>query len=73
MKTVELEEQLIAQVKNVVSILNSEEPSEVKVMMLEMQKDYLTLFFDYIAGNLKTYSREKNNPDIQEDKDVMLH
>ncbi|MGR6760378.1 hypothetical protein ACU1JV_00850 [Paenibacillus sp. T2-29] len=52
MKTVTLEEKLIAQVKNIVAILQSENPNDVKIMMLEMQKDYLNAYINNMVEAL---------------------
>lgn len=52
MKTVTLEEKLNAQVKNIVAILASENPIDVKVMMFEMQKEYLEVLLESILEQL---------------------
>jgi hypothetical protein len=53
MKIVTLEEKLTAQVKNIMAILGSENPLDVKVMMYEMQKEYLNELLESIGEQLK--------------------
>jgi hypothetical protein len=53
LKTVSLEEKLNAQVKNIVAILKSENPLDVRLMMFEMQKEYLEAYLQNIADELK--------------------
>lgn len=53
MKIVSLEEKLNAQVKNIVAILGSEEPKEIKIMMYETQMEYFKYLLEGIHENLK--------------------
>jgi hypothetical protein len=52
MKQVTLEEKLMAQVKNINAIVNSENPADVKVAMLEMQKEYLNAYLDELIQSI---------------------
>lgn len=52
MKTVSLEEKLNAQVKNIAAILSSEDPIDIKIMMFEMQKEYLEALLEGISEQL---------------------
>lgn len=52
MKPATLEEKLLAQVKNINAIVNSENPADVKVTMLEMQKEYLNAFLDELIQTI---------------------
>lgn len=54
MKTVSLEEKLNAQVNNIIVILGSENPLDVRIMMLEMQKEYIEEFLENIIEQLRS-------------------
>lgn len=53
MKEVSLREKLEAQVKNIVTIVGSDNPKDVKIAMYEMQKSYLISILDDISTILK--------------------
>lgn len=52
-KTVTLEEKLNAQVKNIVGILSSSQPMDIKLMMFEQQKEYIEFLLENIAEQLR--------------------
>lgn len=53
MKKTSVEEKLVAQAKNTALILNSDSPIELKILLLETQKDYLNMYFQSIIDSLK--------------------
>lgn len=53
MKNVSLEEKLIMQVRNINKIIISDQPAEVKVILLEAQRDYLTEFINELIKKVR--------------------
>ncbi|WP_423408034.1 hypothetical protein AABM38_20530 [Heyndrickxia sp. MSNUG] len=53
MRKVSIEEKIVAQAKNISLILASDSPVEMKIMMLETQKDYLNEYLQSVINSLK--------------------
>lgn len=58
MKTVSLEEKLNAQIKNIIAILSSDNSLDAKIMMYEMQKDYLVALLESISEQLNESNQQ---------------
>lgn len=58
LKTVSLEEKLNAQIKNIIAILSSDNSLDAKIMMYEMQKDYLVALLESISEQLNESNQQ---------------
>ncbi|EGL82090.1 hypothetical protein CathTA2_2453 [Caldalkalibacillus thermarum TA2.A1] len=53
MKTVSLEAKLVLQVRNIFKIIASDHPAEVKAILLEAEREYITEFINELIKKVK--------------------